>query len=62
MQSLVIDTSVRASRFAAQLATTMGGRYLALPRADAGRISSAISSAAQSVSARAGASTRSGAA
>lgn len=56
MQSLVIDTSVRASRFAAQLAATMGGRYLALPRADASRISSAIGNAAQSVNTSAGAS------
>lgn len=47
MQSLVIDTSVRASAFTSQLAVAMGGAHLKLPRADAKHISKAISTVTQ---------------
>jgi len=39
---LLIDTANRSQKLARDLAAAMGGRYLALPRADAARLSGAI--------------------
>jgi magnesium chelatase subunit D len=39
---LLIDTANRSQKLARDLAQAMGGRYLALPRADAARLSGAI--------------------
>jgi magnesium chelatase subunit D len=47
LQSLIIDTSVRASAFTDRLAVAMGGAHLKLPRADAKHISKAINTVAQ---------------
>jgi magnesium chelatase subunit D len=42
-RSIVIDTAVRPSSFAARLARDMDARYAALPSADAARLSLAVS-------------------
>jgi len=42
LPALVIDMSPRAQRPLRALAAEMGAPYLALPRADAGRLSSAV--------------------
>jgi len=43
VQSLLIDIATRPSTFAGELATAIGAQYEAMPRADAARISSAVS-------------------
>ncbi|MFB9151389.1 magnesium chelatase subunit D [Roseovarius ramblicola] len=43
--ALLIDTAARPGPQAADIAATMGARYLALPRADAARLSAAIGTA-----------------
>ncbi|MGI3212028.1 magnesium chelatase subunit D [Roseovarius tibetensis] len=45
LAGMVIDTATRPGDASAQLATQMGARYLALPRADAQRISTAVATA-----------------
>jgi magnesium chelatase subunit D len=45
LAGMVIDTATRPGDASAQLAAQMGARYLALPRADAQRISTAVSAA-----------------
>jgi len=44
LPAILIDTSARSAPETAQLAHGLGAQYLALPRADASRISSAVSS------------------
>jgi magnesium chelatase subunit D len=46
--AILIDTSPRASEAAGRLAGEMGARYLALPHADAGRLSRAVGALARS--------------
>jgi magnesium chelatase subunit D len=43
--SVVIDTASRPEAGLRQLAVTLGGAYLALPRADAARMSNALETA-----------------
>jgi magnesium chelatase subunit D len=45
LPAILIDTSARSAPETAQLAQGLGAHYLALPRADATRISSAVSAA-----------------
>jgi magnesium chelatase subunit D len=42
MSALVVDTAPRPQKFVSALAAEMGARYLALPYADAGRLSAAV--------------------
>jgi magnesium chelatase subunit D len=44
LAALVVDTSPRPQKFVAALAGEMGAKYLALPFADAGRLSAAVQS------------------
>jgi magnesium chelatase subunit D len=45
LPALVIDTSARPGPEAVEVAQSLGARYLALPRADARRLSAAIGTA-----------------
>jgi magnesium chelatase subunit D len=45
LAGMVIDTATRPGDASAQLATQLGAKYLALPRADAQRISTAVAAA-----------------
>ncbi|MEQ8903182.1 MAG: magnesium chelatase subunit D [Roseovarius sp.] len=45
LPAILIDTSARSAPETAQLAQSLGAQYLALPRADAARISGAVSAA-----------------
>jgi magnesium chelatase subunit D len=45
LSALVVDTAPRPQKFVAALAGEMGARYLALPYADAGRLSAAVQAA-----------------
>jgi len=42
LSALVVDTAPRPQKFVSALASEMGARYLALPFADAGRLSAAV--------------------
>jgi len=43
--ALLIDTATRPGPLVSEIAAAMGARYLALPRADAARLSAAIGAA-----------------